>query len=299
MELRELHAFVAVLEEGAITAAARRLHLSQSTLSHTISGLERELGLTLVVRTHAGVEATEAGMALLHEARGVLARYEGALQTMAGFKAHGGGVIRLGIPAEMPPDLIPGALAQFRERCPDVRVVPGHLSTAAQLGALSSGRLDVGLVTEHPDGARLDSLLIAREEIGVLLAATPGSDRAGPDAIRLEALTGLQWVGFPRSSNPAWYDEITAVLRSYGITVGPAPPEDQQLIPAVKFAGVAAGQAFALAAEIGGPPLPAGVTWHPIVGNPLVRRTWVVWPLNSRRRDIGHLVDALEAAGQD
>jgi hypothetical protein len=37
------------------------------------------------------------------------------------------------------------------------------------------------------------------------------------------------------------------------------------------------------------------VTWSPLVGHPLVRRTWVVWPANSRRRDIGQLVTAFEA----
>jgi DNA-binding transcriptional LysR family regulator len=72
MNLRELRAFVAVVEEGAISAAARRLHVSQPTLSHTINVLERELGLKLVVRTNTGVEATEAGMALLREADATL-----------------------------------------------------------------------------------------------------------------------------------------------------------------------------------------------------------------------------------
>jgi hypothetical protein len=125
-----------------------------------------------------------------------------------------------------------------------------------------------------------------------------GGNVAGPEGVRLEALTQLHWVGFPRSSNPAWYDEITAVLRSHGTNVGAAPPEDQGLIPAVKFAGVGAGRAFALAAEKGNPPLPDGVEWLPLVGDPLIRRTWAVWMANSRRRDIARLVAALEAAGE-
>ncbi|HET9889459.1 MAG TPA: LysR family transcriptional regulator [Mycobacterium sp.] len=50
MELRELRGFVAVVDEGALSAAARRMHLSQPALSQMVSGLERELGLQLLVR---------------------------------------------------------------------------------------------------------------------------------------------------------------------------------------------------------------------------------------------------------
>ena len=75
MELRELKSFVAVVEEGGMSAAARRLHVSQSALSQTINGLEREIGVKLLMRSSAGVRPTAAGMTLLGEARALLARY--------------------------------------------------------------------------------------------------------------------------------------------------------------------------------------------------------------------------------
>ena len=58
MDLRELSAFVAVVEEGGMSAASRRLHVSQSALSQTMSALERELGITLLERTSTGVRPT-------------------------------------------------------------------------------------------------------------------------------------------------------------------------------------------------------------------------------------------------
>lgn len=69
MELRELRVFVAVAEEGGMSAAARRLHVSQSALSQTVTALERQLGVKLLVRSSSGVRTTEAGAMLLNEAR--------------------------------------------------------------------------------------------------------------------------------------------------------------------------------------------------------------------------------------
>jgi hypothetical protein len=67
------------------------------------------------------------------------------------------------------------------------------------------------------------------------------------------------------------------------------------LIAEVKFAAVAAGRAFA-------PPdwtrsLPDGVVRVPLIGAPLVRRTWAVWAADSRRRDLGLLVARLDRTG--
>jgi DNA-binding transcriptional LysR family regulator len=297
MELRELSAFVAVVEEGGMSAASRRLHVSQSALSQTVSALERELGVQLLERASTGVRPTEAGATLLDEARAVLARYHQALRRMGNYGNEGSGVIRLGIPLELAPDVLPGALAKFGTEVPETRVVPRHLSTAAQFAALRSGELDVGLVRERPARSEFDTLLVARETLGVLLDSAVAAERVGPDGISLDDLSDLQWVGFPRSGSPAWYDELTGALRRHGIDIGQPAPDGHELTAAVKFTAVSGGHAFALAPANQLRPLPPNVTWAPLVGSPLVRRTWLIWPADSRRRDIGRLVASFELPG--
>jgi DNA-binding transcriptional LysR family regulator len=299
MELRELQAFVAVVEEGGLSAAARRLHLSQPALSQTMRGLERELRVKLLERTSSGTRPTDAGVTLLAEARAVLARYDQAVRAMARFTGAGGGVLRIGIPLEFPATVLSPALAEFAEACPDTRVQARHMSSTQQLTALRAGELDVGLVRERPSGQEFDAMLVTREELGVLLSDEQAAELAGPDGIALEALRGLEWLAFPRSDSPAWHDEITAILRSHGLDLGAQAPEGQRLIAEVKLVAVTAGKAFALAPPGWSSPLPEGVIWSPLVGHPLVRRTWVVWSADSRRRDLGRLIVALERPTAD
>jgi len=294
MELRELSAFVAVVEEGGMSAASRRLHVSQSALSQTVSALERELAVTLLERTSSGVRPTEAGTTLLGEARAVLARYHQAVRTMSTYTTESSGIIRLGIPLELAPDVLPTALAKFATESPHTRVVPQHLSTAAQITALRSGQLDVGLVREHPAGSEFDAMLVAQETLGILVSSKLAARLVGSNGVRLDQLGGLHWVGFPRSGSPGWYDELTGILRSHGVDIGPPVADEQVLIAAVKFAAVNSGQVFALAPEDGLQPLPNNVTWAPLAGKPVVRRTWVVWPAESRRRDVARLIASFE-----
>ena len=69
MELRHLQYFVAVVEEGTVTAAAARLHVAQPGVSAQIRQLERELGELLLNRSARGVTPTEVGRAVLPYAR--------------------------------------------------------------------------------------------------------------------------------------------------------------------------------------------------------------------------------------
>lgn len=294
MELRELTAFVAVAEECGMSAASRRIHISQSALSQTVSALERELGVQLLVRTSTGVRPTEAGMALLGEARAILARRDQAVRTMAEFTSEGSGVLRLGVPIELPAQVLARALAKFATVAAHTQVVPKRLSTAAQFLELRAGTLDVGLVRERPTGREFDTMLVTLEHLGVYLSTDIAAELVSSDGVRLDTLAGLRWIGFARARSPAWWDQLTAILHSHGIDIGPQAPDDLELIAAIKFAGVGAGASFALAPPQEAGDLPDSVVWAPLIGNPIVRRTWVVWPANSRRRDLAQLVASFD-----
>jgi hypothetical protein len=130
-------------------------------------------------------------MTLLSEARAVLARHDQALAALARHAKAGGSVMRLGIPLELPTDLLSRPIAELAAASPDTRVQARHMSTAAQFEALRTGELDLALVREHPIGADFDATLVVEEQLGVLLAADQAAKIVGPGGIRLDALAAV------------------------------------------------------------------------------------------------------------
>ena len=288
-----LEAFIAAAEEGTFSAAARRLGISQPALSQTVTALERQLGVQLLVRSSTGVETTEAGITLLAQARAILVRHDQMVRTVTAAAADSTRVIRLGIPGELACDLL-RVVAQFAAEHPGTRVIPRHLPMAAQLASLRRGDLDVSFMREHPAGTEFDTMLAAQENLGILLAGDLAARLAGPDGIHLNALSGLQWIGFPRSGSPAWYDELAATLRCHGIDAGDQADDENFLIPSVRFTALSTGQAFAFASQEWAHLIPEAVVWCPLAGYPVVRRTWAVWPAECRNRDVAHLIVGFE-----
>jgi DNA-binding transcriptional LysR family regulator len=299
MEIRELRAFAAVAEEGSFSAAARRLHVSQSALSQTIRSLERQLGVRLLERHPVGVTVTEVGGTLLREARSLLAQHDRAVAEVTGQAAAGPATLRVGVPLELPGDLLPRALADMGAAFPQTRAEISHAASAAQLAALADGDLDVALARECPAGPGHDAVLAAEEPLGVLLAADVAAGRGAPASVWLHHLADLEWTEFARAESPAWYDQVAGTLRSHGIDVRDRPGQGGQgLIAEVKLAAVGTGKAFALAPPRWAGALPDGICWCPLAGNPLIRRTWAVWPADSRRRDLAAFVAALDITAQ-
>ncbi|MFI5613206.1 LysR family transcriptional regulator [Amycolatopsis sp. NPDC051903] len=296
MEVRELRAFIATVEQGSLSAAARSMHVSQSALSQTLRSLERQLGVRLLTRGRNGSSPTAAGEALLTEAREVVTHHDRAIAAVAAVAggSGGAGTVRIGVPLEFPPDRLPAALAEFAATNPDAQVKVVHLSSTSQLDALRSGELDIGLVRDRPSDPQLDSVLCVREAMGVILTDAQAGKIVEGGKAHLHRLAGLQWMGFARSDAPAWHDQVTATLRGHGIAVEDQPTDDRPVTAEVKLAGIGTGKAFGFAPPGWAQPLPPGLSWYPLIDDPIVRSTWAVWPADSRDRRIAALVATLD-----
>jgi DNA-binding transcriptional LysR family regulator len=140
VEVRELRSFVAVAEEGGLSPAARRLHVSQSALSQTIQSIERQLGLQLLIRTSTGTRLTEVGSVLLTEARELLAHHDRVIAKVVGSERETSGALHIGVPLELPADLLPGALSRVRATLPERHRQLGRLPVTGRIPGLLAAR---------------------------------------------------------------------------------------------------------------------------------------------------------------
>src|ERR1700743_2572133 len=93
--LNDLLAFVAVAREKSFTRAAAQIGVTQSSLSHTIRGLEEKLGIRLLTRTTRGVSPTEAGDRLLSKLGPYYEGIEAELAALSQLRERPAGTIRI------------------------------------------------------------------------------------------------------------------------------------------------------------------------------------------------------------
>jgi molybdate transport repressor ModE-like protein len=139
MEFRDLRVFVAVAEQGSLSAAARRLHMSQPAVTQIIQTLEKKLSGRLLERNHVGASLTEKGAILLPEARALVAHHGCIVTEMTSPTDAEVGPLRIGVPLELPPDLLPPAVARVSAIFPELIVQMRHASSTEQLDALKVG----------------------------------------------------------------------------------------------------------------------------------------------------------------
>ncbi|WP_082467433.1 LysR family transcriptional regulator [Leifsonia sp. Leaf264] len=151
MELRHLRYFVAVVEAGSLTAAAKNLHMSQPPLSVAIAQLESDLGVPLLVRSPRGVEPTSAGRYLLDASSRVLGELD---EIVATIRRSSGGASRVMTIAAVPVLMwhrIPELLRRHAAVAPDVevRLVDPPPWTAIDLIAQRKVDLAAVMIADH------------------------------------------------------------------------------------------------------------------------------------------------------
>jgi DNA-binding transcriptional LysR family regulator len=199
MELRQLRMFVAVAEEGGFSRAADRLHLVQSAVSAGIRSLERELGTALFHRDTRHVELSDAGRALLPEARNVLSAVTLASDSVAQVGSGLRGSVRLGIMQAQGMRSVSTArlIAGFQRDHPGVRISARHVGGSTEMARqIDEGGLDLGILSLiHKAPAGLELTPLASEPI--LLACAPGHRLAGSKTVSLTELAAERFVDMP------------------------------------------------------------------------------------------------------
>lgn len=198
MNLRHLETFVAVAEEASFSRAADRLHVVQSAVSAGIRGLERELGAPLFERGPRGATLTDAGTALLPEARSTLAAAAAGREAVQ--SAAGGltGTVVLGIMQAMrdPAPNVAALLASFRVTHPGVRVTVRHGGGSLQMAEqIRSGALDLGFISGLPTETGLEMTLLSRQPIE--FACSPDHPLAGREWVDLAMVADQTWADLP------------------------------------------------------------------------------------------------------
>lgn len=147
--LTQLEYFVAVAETGNISAAAARLHASQSALSSALLRLERHLGTQLLIRHHArGVTLTPHGEVLLTQARDLLTQARRLEQTSVDLQGGVRGNLAVGCFRTMAPIVIPVVLRRLRREYPELEVDVAELDTPEIEGRLRDGSIELAVCYE-------------------------------------------------------------------------------------------------------------------------------------------------------
>ena len=193
MELRHLRYFVAVVEEGSLTTAAeRRLHTSQPSLSRQIRDLEDEVGADLLFRSVHGVELTAAGKAFLEHARLALMQADAAVEAARKAAQPARKTFAIGFQTGHEMNWLPRAMQVLRDELKNVDVTVSSDYSPDLAEALARGRLDLAFLRVEP-GYDLEYQVVDREPLIVLM---PSDHRlTAKQAIHPRELVGEIFIG--------------------------------------------------------------------------------------------------------
>ena len=139
-----MRSFLAVADSGSVTAAAGRLHRTQSAVSLQVKRLEESLGQPLFERQARGVVLTARGEQLVPYARRVVALLDEAAVALREKPLVG--PVRVGIPDEYSGTVLPRVLAAFDERQEGVQVSVRVDHSTAQIAALEADEIDLAVI---------------------------------------------------------------------------------------------------------------------------------------------------------
>jgi DNA-binding transcriptional LysR family regulator len=219
MTLRQLEVFLAVARERSFGGAARRIHLSQPTLSGHVHELERELGKPLFLRRGREVTLTEAGRVLEPCAVRAVAAVEDARRAVAELDGLGRGSLMVGASTTPGVYVLPAVVAAFRRRHPGVDITLRIANSRVIEERIRANELDLGVVGGHGllPGERCLAVGLLDE---LVLIVAPGHPWAARREVPAAWLPGQPLL--VREEGSATRQVMERALQAAGVRVGPA-----------------------------------------------------------------------------
>lgn len=217
MNLKQAYYIKTIAQEGSVTAAAKKLFISQPSLSQMLRQVESELGLPIFNRTVSPMTLTYAGEKYLEAANVILAANDRFESQIREIKQENRGRIRLGISVQRAIQVLPGTLAIFSVQYPNVYVELVERGSAHLEEMVTQRQIDIALAAIEATSPHLAYELIERETIGVLTGkSSPLASRIpNQTPITLEEVKGNTFVNLkPGHSARVVQDKL---FRRYGI----------------------------------------------------------------------------------
>lgn len=147
MELHQLRYFIAIVETGSFSKAAKRCYVTQPSLSQQIIKLEKELGKKLFDRLGSKVALTDTGNSLLPRARRIIQETREIESEIKDDKASGKGVLSVGMIPTIAPFLLPLCLRRFKKKFPGAEIQIHENLTENLIRMLIGFKIDIGIMS--------------------------------------------------------------------------------------------------------------------------------------------------------
>ena len=245
MELRHLRYFVAVAEELHFRRAAERLHVAQPAVSEQVRKLEEELGVRLFDRTQRSVSITDAGAALLEEARRVLHQAEVAITAARNARDRATTRLRIGHLPDSMPSSVARAMQLLGVSAPRVQVSLETGGAVRLIEEVRAQRLDVAVVGLPAPTSGLRATAAGAQ--GVVAALPVTHPQAVNPTVSIERLAPERLIVLPADVNPPFHNAVISICRDAGLS--PTFVEVSEARVEHALLAVAAGVGMALLPE--------------------------------------------------
>jgi LysR family transcriptional regulator for metE and metH len=275
LEIRHLKLLAAVAEEESVTAAGKRLHLTQSALSHQLRDAEDRLGTALFLRLGKRMALTAAGTKLLEAARRILKDLKAAELEVLGMNGDTHGEIRLSTECYTCYHWLPPVLTSFHALFPKVEVSIDMEATHNIAEELLAGNLDVAVMNCPPEHNNLLLSPLCEDEL--LVVMSPDHRLAARRRIQPEDLAGEALLIYPPR-------EESTLLQKILLPAGVQPGRIMEIpLTEAIVEMVAAGTGIAfLACWSVSPHLQSKKIVGLTLGHPGFRRNWYAVTLRNR-----------------